>query len=553
MFKTFSGISFIVVAVLTLLQAIPVVGFVLLIFTGGMLLGFLINIMLASLLIEAAFGRISRRFLAIPLIAFGGYYLAYAYQTFDIQRETAALQASNPAGKVFDFDANVHALISPNAEALASFYKIPVAYIAEPQVSPEKYLSYRLIERDQCNLPRDRQNRIIVSRILFEKVRVESVCLLRFPELPPDGAIQVIRHGFDEIWKQDWRISEQVTELRLGNTVIGSFKTASVWRLPLFPLLRTGCVPGSGQPAWRCLADFDLTQMFIDAIPAKVDRTQFDTPETIMLGIAKRTASDFANFRGDKQSDAALARVAQEPKRVEDETFAILKSILDGETPQQPLGIVSYTITENPERLAPLSGAMAKRFAEFSKLRRSDARRVVADQYLILANGLAALSPEAFGKVSDTVFDIIQNDTAPDPFPALYLRAAGSGTKTLAFYEKQFTSGRFAGSTREYPVLAICRIGQASPDVVSEMKQQFANADGSYSESEYKSALLVTLVKLGEQAFVEANRQVMHATFQTWTDSVLAGEGTTETGPNNCIGRKWSHDYIPASMQPSLR
>ncbi|HMF69758.1 MAG TPA: hypothetical protein VK602_19360, partial [Phyllobacterium sp.] len=119
--------------------------------------------------------------------------------------------------------------------------------------------------------------------------------------------------------------------------------------------------------------------------------------------------------------------------------------------------------------------------------------------------------------------------------------------------EKQFTSGRFAGSTRGYPVLAICRIGQASPDVVSEMKQQFANADGSYSESEYKSALLVTLVKLGEQAFVEANRQVMHATFQTWTDSVLAGEGTTETGPNNCIGRKWSHDYIPASMQPSLR
>ena len=85
------------------------------------------------------------------------------------------------------------------------------------------------------------------------------------------------------------------------------------------------------------------------------------------------------------------------------------------------------------------------------------------------------------------------------------------------------------------------------------MKLQFAIADKSHSESEYNAALLVTLVKLGEQTFVEANRQVMHAKFQTWTDSVLAGKGTTETGPNNCIGQRWSHDYIPPSMQPSLR
>jgi hypothetical protein len=85
------------------------------------------------------------------------------------------------------------------------------------------------------------------------------------------------------------------------------------------------------------------------------------------------------------------------------------------------------------------------------------------------------------------------------------------------------------------------------------MKRQFAIADGSYSESEYKSALLVTLVKLGERSFVEVNRHIMHAKFRMWTDSVLAGEGTTATGPNNCIGRRWAHDYIPASMQPSLQ
>jgi hypothetical protein len=550
MFKTVSGLSFIAVAVLALLQTIPVVSF-LLVLAGGTLLGLLINFMLASIFIEAAVGRIQRAFLAIPLVAFGGYYLAYAYQTLDIEREAASLHATNPA-KAFDFHPNVDALISPDAEALASFYKIPVAYVAEPRVSPEQYLSYRLIDRDQCNLRRDSKSRVITSRILFEKVWLESVCLLRFPELPPGNAITVIKHGFDEIWTPDWRITEQVTELRRGNTVIGSFKTASVWRLPPFPLLRIGCFPRPEQPIWRCQIDFNPSQMFIDAIPAKVDRTQFDTPESIMLGLVKRTASDFANFRGFERNDAALARVAQEPRRVEDETFDILNSILDGGNPQQSLKTVSYSITQNPERLAPLAEAMAKRFAELGKLP-IDAGQGAADQYLVLASALAALPPEAFGRVSDAIFDVIQKDTAVDPFPALYLRATCSGLKTLAFYEDQFTSGRFAGSTRAYPVLAICRIGQASPGVVSEMKRQFAVADKSYSESDYKAALLVTLVKLGEQAFVEANRQVMNAKFQTWTDSVLAGKGTTEIGPNNCMGQRWPFGYIIPSMEPSLR
>jgi hypothetical protein len=334
--------------------------------------------------------------------------------------------------------------------------------------------------------------------------------------------------------------------------VIGSFKTASVWRLPPFPVLRTGCFPRPGNPTWKCAIDFNLTQMFIDAIPEKVDRAQFDTPESIMLGIARRAAADFASFRGSEQNEAALARVAREPGRVDDEAFDILKSILDGQDLQQPLGIFNYPITQMPERLAPFAEAMAKRFAELSKLH-IDGGRAATDQYTVLANGLAALPPDAFAKVSDAIFDAIQNDNALDTFAPLYLRAAGSGIKTLAFYEKEFTTGRFAGSTRTYPVLAICRIGQASPEVVSEMKRQFALADTSYSESEYKTALLVTLLKLGEQTFVEANRQFMHAKAQAWTDSVLAGKGTTETGPNNCMGQRWAHDYIIPSMQPSLR
>jgi hypothetical protein len=108
---------------------------------------------------------------------------------------------------------------------------------------------------------------------------------------------------------------------------------------------------------------------------------------------------------------------------------------------------------------------------------------------------------------------------------------------------------------RMLPVLAICRIGQADLDTIAEMKRRFvAGNAGAASFEDYKSALLVALMKLGEESFLRENTQgSMRARERDWINAVLANKGTTEAGPNNCMMADWplTHD-LGSAMAPSL-
>jgi hypothetical protein len=162
-----------------------------------------------------------------------------------------------------------------------------------------------------------------------------------------------------------------------------------------------------------------------------------------------------------------------------------------------------------------------------------------------------ALPSASFATVSDTIFDFIQHNDVWQRFPGLYLRAADSGSKTLEFYQFQFTSKKLRGYLRMLPVLAICRIGRTSPEIVAEMKQRFVSET---SDGNYESALLVTLLKLGEEAFVRDNKQSLPTKSQEWVEAVLSESGKTEVGPNNCMAQEWgTGGYLSNAMAPSLR
>ena len=76
-------------------------------------------------------------------------------------------------------------------------------------------------------------------------------------------------------------------------------------------------------------------------------------------------------------------------------------------------------------------------------------------------------------------------------------------------------------------------------------------APDAVADDRYKSALVVTLLKLGEESFVRENAQSMMR-LHDWLAAVLEIGGTTETGPNNCAAYDWpSTDYGPV-MQPAL-
>src|ERR1019366_9108742 len=95
------------------------------------------------------------------------------------------------------------------------------------------------------------------------------------------------------------------------------------WGLPLFPNAAIGCgLISGGTPAWNSFTNLIRSHIAIDTVPDGVDHEKYELPESVMLGIPKYTAADLADFRGFRQNDEALPRIAEEPKRVEDDSFA---------------------------------------------------------------------------------------------------------------------------------------------------------------------------------------------------------------------------------------
>jgi hypothetical protein len=530
---------------LFLLQAFPQTEIHLMIYDAAFVNALLVHVFLIALLVEAAVRRVPRVLIVIPCAAYGAYYVAYGYQEIAIASKTAELQSVNPH-HVLAFDPEAHSLVVGHGELFVKQYAVPAAY--ETSAYPGVYMSHRLISRDQCDILKDSQS----PNSTFG-VHGVQVCVLNFLESPPHPIVSVVESGDREVWKHKfwkykWGISDQVTDLLVDGKRVASYRTASLWRLPILPIGTIGCGAVLGTPEWRCNADFSRTHVQIDAVPAGVDRSRYDTPLSVMLGLPKYTSDELANFRGFPQNDAVVARLAEEPSRVEDEIFAHLADIIAGNNPK-PNESMAYNLWKNPSRAAPFARAMIKRLAELNDASPPGPPNRFA-QMRALISALAALSPDVFAGVADQVMAMIQQ--VPDAsyrLDLLYLRAADVGPSALPFYKREFLTAKIEPERRKLPVLAICRIGQADEDIIAEMKARFLREGKDF---DYQSALAVTLIKLGETSFV---RDHMDATPRGlgWMEALLRGEGTTETGPNNCTGwRSVSSNYVPPNMDPRL-
>jgi len=143
---------------------------------------------------------------------------------------------------------------------------------------------------------------------------VKGVCVLNFPETPPLPLIVVTERGDDEIWKRKHAIMEQFVDFSLHGEVFATYAKASVWRLPVLPILAIGCGLNDAKPSWDCFADFMRTHEVIDATPKGVDKALFDSPESIVLGLRKLTRADYAAFKGDSRWSDLIAHIADYPE-----------------------------------------------------------------------------------------------------------------------------------------------------------------------------------------------------------------------------------------------
>jgi hypothetical protein len=535
----FSSKVFVFLLVFLVLEVLPLPGIYLMFLGGSLFAGLLVHLLLASLFVEALIGRIPRTFVVIPIIAYGAYSAAYFREGWQVAQVSQQLRTANP-GKVYDFDPAANSLVMDRAQEFVETHDVPVAY--EPNKNyPEGYLSERLITRAQCNgVKRDTQNRVFTLGMHFDGIFQQNVCLLRFPEPPPNKTVKVTLVGDPQIWARRGDIRERTTEITVDDKTIGSFTRAFTWRLSGLPVLAIGCVLIDQPPAWKCLADFKRNLVTIDGIPDTVDRAKFDDPTSVMLGIRKYVAADLANFSGFDSNQAALESVHNEPEKVENSVFDTLAAIIDGKNPKTPFNL-GYSLATNPDRLAPYADGMTRRFVA---LVGGDYKAIPnwREQIEALAGAIGALPHDAFLRVAGPLFELVKQDPdrAMHKYAMIYVRLGDAGATTLPFYRDQIMANEIKGWERMFPVLALCRIGEADTELIDELKRRYnsVNFQGGGDPLNFKTSLFVTLLKLGQDSFVRDNHPTGGGRDE-WYADVLAGKGLTKIGPNNCMPEEW--------------
>jgi hypothetical protein len=280
---------------------------------------------------------------------------------------------------------------------------------------------------------------------------------------------------------------------------------------------------------------------------------RFDDPVSVMLGVRKYTNAELADFHGFPANAALAPHRSERPNVGSDAAFAALQAIVEGLSPTVAWSM-GEAIASQPERLAPLATGMAQQFVKLSQLDAGDApgRR---EQAALLAVGLAALAPADFATVADPLREVVRRAGAWRDNPVLYVRLADAGPSMFSFYRDRFLANDATRSELLLAALAICRAGLGDGELVAALETRFSDfAAGDKRDDDYKTALFVALVKLGQNNFLRKAAPERTRPMKEWTDAVLAGRGATAVGPNNCMPIEWPRaDYLPPDLAPRLR
>lgn len=218
--------------------------------------------------LEAAIGRVSRWWLVVPLVFYGGYWALAAQDHMAMRRLGAAYDAAN-AKVMTGFDPFRQALAfdedggNGDGAWLTQNYGLPVAYSANGNFQ-EGFLSHRMIGKEICAKVRETPTlgAAFVTAFSFHDGdaicdrKIESrFCTLSMPERPALPLVQVSRTETKghETSLPITRVTTRITmpsgrQLRL----LGGHAAPLSW----IPMPIMGCGLNSGAPSWDCDAGF---------------------------------------------------------------------------------------------------------------------------------------------------------------------------------------------------------------------------------------------------------------------------------------------------------
>ena len=540
---------FIVAFTVLLVAEIPATsGRVLEKFGAANLAGWLGQFVFLSLFIDALRGALPRAAALIPLLFYSGYYFAYWRQGVEIARQSQELGKMNPKN-IIDFDPHSYSLVMEKADLFAASHAIPVVYTHDASFVHDEYVAYRLFASDKIKQYLSRNDDDVqVLSVFWKDVFQSNVREIRFPERPKHRILSVaVNDDPGQGWR-DFNVGVETTSVSLESRVIGTFRSAYVRRLPILPLFTVGCKFSTEYSKRTCDAEFLAETFAIESRPDSVDRTQYDDPVSIMLGIKALSRSEITHFRGFG------GETSPRPSRAEDEAFGALRAVIDGRSPALSWATGSL-ISGDSQRLSHLAPSMVKRFLALTRMNDAEVPGL-REQAALLAAGIAALEPGDFAGVQGQLADLAQRTGLRDEYPLLYLRLADAGPKSFAIYRDQFLTRTATPHEKLLAALAICRVGQADSELLSAIRSEWAGSEGDAAKDDnYKSSLFVALAKLGPDNLLRTSGALGSKTLQGFYDAILSGHGKTDVGPNNCMPMFWprSNIYVPPVMAPRLQ
>lgn len=262
---------FVLTGVIYLLQLFPWTGIFLMFLMAPFWSVLTVNLGFICLAFEAAFGSVSRLWLALPAVWFGAY-AGGAYQsTQELQRLDAEIRASN-ARQVMPFDPGNGALVVQDgsdslynfAQSIVRDYRIPVAY-AEPRRQQQRsnglaqlttdVRAWRAGSAETCT--RIRNDKRLAGAGIYGATldRSNGLCIYSSPEDPklPEWRIEAKSEPI-----HSRLLSGKITRITLiaANGQKIELRAGQAAALAKFPMPIMGCWLNSGRPSWECTAQF---------------------------------------------------------------------------------------------------------------------------------------------------------------------------------------------------------------------------------------------------------------------------------------------------------
>lgn len=487
------------VAGVLLIELIPVLNTILMVFGAVFWTGLAMNALLVAFAYDAMRGAMPRFLVILPAAVYAANLGFSVASIVEYRAEDTRMNRAN-AAQTLAFDPMREALVGPDevVKALAPRYALPGAFTAETTSAHRKQQFYRVLPKADCDrIKNSSDNSRSKSSIIIDGAFVSNACLLAIPGAPVLPAV-VLTH---ETWPSP--TSSGLDEITRTMIVAPDGRRAVIEQgrggvLPPIPMPQIFCIYWED---WNCGAQFfrwpvDLGRaagrvgvwtganeaawvarvlaLEPRALGRRIDSTHITLDETEIRRLA--TASETMVIKGE--TFVSLG-----------DQFAIFARVLDGASRNGEV-LDPWIIGSNAERVTARQAGQIIEALE--RVRDDPGLSSWRGQLAMIAGDLP---PRTFGPIAERLVKAVEADRDLARQENLVIRIGDAGASSVPVLMRLAT----AEEGQRWPaILGLCRAGPAAAGEADRLLQTVLDPPGRRDQKQEEiQAAVVALARMG--------------------------------------------------------